>query len=390
MNKRTPPRTPKSSGNSDKSGRWAPSTSGPSRSERRPDQKPRGNASNEGRAGKRFSNDRDDTRGNDGKPNNPYNKRSSSRTDTRADKQMDASSSQRPNAPSGQRRGYKGAVKADEPRTSRPPRPPVITERAPTTPEGNRAKKSSRGRKHSRGPSADTPLLYGTHAVEAALANPNRRVEHLWVTEKTEKLVQKSAASDSIPCEIVDGGEIGSKAPEGAVHQSIIARVEPLEDLAFEDICETAQRVVLLDQVTDPHNVGAIFRSAAVFGFEALITTERNSPAPYGVLAKSASGAVEHVPYLRVTNLARAIEMLQAHNFTVIGLDGDANNTIAELDTSGKTALVMGAEGDGLRRLTREKCDFLGKLPASGPLRSLNVSNAAAVAFYEVARSSEG
>jgi hypothetical protein len=130
MNKRTPPRTPKSSGNSDKSGRWAPSTSGPSRSERRPDQKPRGN---------------------DGKPNNPYNKRSSSRTDTRADKQMDTSSSQRQNAPSGQRRGYKGAVKADEPRTSRPSRPPVITERTPTTPEPNRAKKSSRGRKHSRG-----------------------------------------------------------------------------------------------------------------------------------------------------------------------------------------------------------------------------------------------
>lgn len=273
-------------------------------------------------------------------------------------------------------------------------RRPVITERAPTDsqtakPDTARTSKPSRGRKYSRSPSADTPLIYGTHAVEAALANPDRKIEQLWVTDKTEKLVQKSVASDSISCEIVEGGEISSKAPEGAVHQSIIARVAPLPDLALEDICETAQRVVLLDQVTDPHNVGAVFRSAAVFGFEALITTERNSPAPYGVLAKSASGAVEHVPYLRVTNLARAIEMLQAHNFTVIGLDGDANQTMSELDTSGKTALVLGAEGDGLRRLTREKCDFLGKLPASGPISSLNVSNAAAVAFYEVARSSE-
>ena len=180
--------------------------------------------------------------------------------------------------------------------------------------------------------------------------------------------------------------EISPLLPPGAVHQGIALKTAPLHEPELDSIAGTASRIAILDQVTDPHNVGAILRSAAVFGLSSIVMTDRNSPPQSGVLAKSASGALEHVSICRVGNLARAMEKLGKQGFTLIGLDGDSSNELSALDLTGKIALVLGAEGAGLRRLTREYCDWLARLPASGPMRSLNVSNAAAVAFYEISK----
>jgi 23S rRNA (guanosine2251-2'-O)-methyltransferase len=186
--------------------------------------------------------------------------------------------------------------------------------------------------------------------------------------------------------ELVGGDEIAALLPPGAVHQGIALKVTPLPDLAVDEACEETNRVVVLDQVTDPHNFGAILRSAAVFGAGALITTDRNSPPLGGVLAKAASGGLERVKVAKVTNLVRALEELKELGFEVIGLDGEGEVSLPEFRTGPKVALVLGAEGAGLRRLTREHCDILARLPAAGEMRSLNVSNAAAVALYELSR----
>lgn len=186
--------------------------------------------------------------------------------------------------------------------------------------------------------------------------------------------------------ELVGGDEIAALLPPGAVHQGIALKVTPLPDLAVDEACEETNRVVVLDQVTDPHNFGAILRSAAVFGAGALITTDRNSPPLGGVLAKAASGGLERVKIAKVTNLVRALEELKELGFEVIGLDGEGEVSLPEFRTGPKVALVLGAEGAGLRRLTREHCDILARLPAAGEMRSLNVSNAAAVALYELSR----
>jgi 23S rRNA (guanosine2251-2'-O)-methyltransferase len=186
--------------------------------------------------------------------------------------------------------------------------------------------------------------------------------------------------------ELVGGDEIAALLPPGAVHQGIALKVTPLPDLAVDEACEETNRVVVLDQVTDPHNFGAILRSAAVFGAGALITTDRNSPPLGGVLAKAASGGLERVKVAKVTNLVRALEELKELGFEVIGLDGEGEVSLPEFRTGPKVALVLGAEGAGLRRLTRKHCDILVRLPAAGEMRSLNVSNAAAVALYELSR----
>jgi 23S rRNA (guanosine2251-2'-O)-methyltransferase len=181
----------------------------------------------------------------------------------------------------------------------------------------------------------------------------------------------------------------------GAVHQGVALRVEPLPEPDLETLCDElaarpAATVLLLDQVTDPHNVGAILRSAAAFEADAVLLTERNAAPESGVLAKAASGALDLVPLVRVTNLARAIEALKAAGFWCIGLAEEATQTLAEADLSGRVALALGAEGEGLRRLTRERCDLLVRLPTGDAMPSLNVSNAAAVALYELRRSSPG
>ncbi len=266
-----------------------------------------------------------------------------------------------------------------------------MTKRKQPRPQNREKPQKTRG-KQRRGPSdggqADNAnaFLYGLHAVTAALANEKRRITKLICTSSVAKDLEAAGQTTRIKPALAETGEISALLPPGAVHQGIALKTSPLPEPDLEQAMHGATRLALLDQVTDPHNVGAILRSAAVFGVSGLVMTDRNSPPQSGVLAKSASGALEHVSLTRVSNLSRAIDMIIKQGFTVIGLDGDSSQELSDTDTSGKVALVLGAEGTGLRRLTRDKCDWLAKLPASGPMRSLNVSNAAAVAFYELAR----
>jgi len=236
--------------------------------------------------------------------------------------------------------------------------------------------------------------------VEAALANPRRRIQRLLLSDAGSAagraMLELSrnrpeGLGGPIAAEPVDGRAISELLPPGAVHQGVAARVLPLPAWHLEEICDrgttaTRSTVVVLDQVTDPHNVGAILRSAAAFGADAVILTDRNAPPETGALAKAASGALELVPLVRVTNLVRAIDSLKKAGFWCVGLAAEASETLAGARLSGRVALVLGSEGEGLRRLTREHCDILVRLPTGGPIGHLNVSNAAAVALYELAR----
>lgn len=251
--------------------------------------------------------------------------------------------------------------------------------------QGPRARHGGKPQKGS-GHGGSDAYLYGFHAVLAALENPERDPERLIMTRNAEAELTRQGLRPNIHPEIMDGEALSAMLPPGAVHQGIALKTSPLPDLDVFDACQGATRVVVLDQVTDPHNFGAILRSAAVFGAEALVTTERNSPALGGALAKAASGGLERVKIARIANLVRALEELKELGFEVIGLDGEGEMSLPEMKLSPKVALVLGAEGAGLRRLTREHCDLLARLPAAGPMKSLNVSNAAAVALYELFR----
>jgi len=222
--------------------------------------------------------------------------------------------------------------------------------------------------------------IYGQHAVEAACANPDRQILRLLITPEANP-----PDHDQRP-EIVDRRGLEEHLPNDTVHQGIAAQVVPLDNHDLETLLadESEQGVVLvLDQISDPRNVGAILRSAAAFGAMAVIMQDRNAPMEGGALAKAASGALDIVPLVRVTNLARALEALGAEGFWRIGLDGGADLSITELRPDGRTALVLGAEGGGLRRLTRRTCDQVARIATPGRLASLNVSNAAAIALYE-------
>ena len=237
--------------------------------------------------------------------------------------------------------------------------------------------------------------LYGHHPVLAALANPDRKVERLLATKEAAErhAAAIAAASATQKATVMSRDDLSQRLPAGAVHQGIAVLVAPLEEPALEDLmarCGDNALVLALDQVTDPHNVGAILRSAAAFGVAGVVVTERNAPADTGVLAKAASGALEVVPLLRAVNLARVLDQLKEAGFWLYGLDERGDVSIGDLDLGGRVCIVLGAEGEGLRRLTSEKCDRLATIPTKAALAALNVSNAAAVATYEWARRRKG
>ncbi len=230
-------------------------------------------------------------------------------------------------------------------------------------------------------------VIFGKHAALAAVANPMRKIRRVLVTKNAQG--ELGGALSSIKnLNVVDARRIEELLPPGSVHQGIAVESAPLEQPSLADWLEEKieKPVLLLDQVTDPHNVGAILRSAAAFDAGAVIVTDRHAPAESGVMAKAASGALETVPYIAVGNLAQAIELLKKAGYWIYGLDGEAKESITEAKLDSKTALVLGAEGRGLRRLTAEHCDVLVRLPMSSRMESLNVSNAAAVALYELYR----
>lgn len=234
--------------------------------------------------------------------------------------------------------------------------------------------------------------LWGQHPVLAALENPERRCHRLLMTADAlrQHAIDHSASSPLQP-ETIDKSELDDLLPSGAVHQGMALLTDPLPPVTIDDLIQSAagrenSQILILDQVTDPHNVGAILRSAAAFGALGLVVPDRHAPEETGTLAKAASGALERLPLVRVTNLVRAIEELQKGGFWIAGLDGEATVTLAAAKLSGHIALVLGSEGEGLRRLTREHCDHLVRLPQTDLVESLNVSNAAAVALYELIR----
>ena len=229
-------------------------------------------------------------------------------------------------------------------------------------------------------------IIYGTHPVEAVLSNPRRQVRALWATKNALDRLMERHRNLPVEAQVVHPRVLDSRLGTEAVHQGLLVEALPLPQPRLDGIPRQGI-VVLLDQVTDPHNVGAILRSCAAFAVTALVTTARHSPEASGVLFKAASGATELVPFVRVTNLARAMEELKSYGFHVVGLDGSAPQTIDAAELPSPLALVMGAEGKGLRQLTRQTCDDLVRLDLPGPIKSLNVSNACALALYAVSRS---
>jgi 23S rRNA (guanosine2251-2'-O)-methyltransferase len=247
--------------------------------------------------------------------------------------------------------------------------------------QAQRRERGERARRDSLRPADDAAILYGWHTVTAALSNPQRKLRRLLATDNAARRLAEEGIAADPPAEIVRPDAIASRLPPDAVHQGLYAEADPLPSPAIEEL--SADGVVLvLDQVTDPHNVGAILRSAAAFAATAIVTTARHSPEATGVLAKSASGALEHVALVTVQNLARALDELKQRGFLVVGLDAGGEQTFAALPLRQPLALVLGAEGRGLRQLTKETCDHLARFELPGAIGSLNVSNAAAVALY--------
>lgn len=230
--------------------------------------------------------------------------------------------------------------------------------------------------------------LYGFHSVAEALNNPRRKIHTLYVTENAGNRLAEMVPNPRVAPTLVRAEQIDRMVGADAVHQGVAADVEPFAGLDLYDIPDDAL-VLVLDQVTDPHNVGAILRSAAAFGAAAIVMTDRHSPEATGVLAKTASGALEHVPIVTVGNLAQALTVLGDRGFWRVGLDSDGPDILEKSVASRPVALVLGAEGKGLRRLTRERCDVLARLDMPGAIKSLNVSNAAAVALYAIGKALE-
>jgi len=245
-----------------------------------------------------------------------------------------------------------------------------------------------KGHRPSQAPS-NRPRFWGRHAVSAALANPVRTVRRVWGTR--EALAAFGGFPSDLPVTYAEVADLGRLVPQDAPHQGIVIEVDPLPDIWLADLLEETanegpnRSLVVLDQVTDPHNVGAVLRSAAAFDALAIVTQDRHAPPESGALARSASGALETVPWVRVVNLARALDEIGEAGFWRIGLTGHSNRLLADAIGTAKVALVLGAEGEGMRQNTEAHCDELAKLPISAKVESLNVSNAAAISLYAVA-----
>jgi 23S rRNA (guanosine2251-2'-O)-methyltransferase len=241
------------------------------------------------------------------------------------------------------------------------------------------------GKSRDAGGAEGGPLwIWGTHAVAAALANPARTCHELLATENAAQRLPAGALQPVI----VSAKDIDSRLPEGAVHQGVAVKVDPLEPVALEDLIDAGvSRIAVLDQVSDPHNLGAVYRSAAAFGFGGLVLQTRNAPNVTGVAAKAAVGAIETVQEARVVNIARALEQLAEAGYHTVGLAGEGQRLIADaVDGAPKLAIVLGAEGPGIRPAVAKACAELARIPIAPEMESLNVSNAAAVAFYESSR----
>lgn len=272
----------------------------------------------------------------------------------------------------------KRPAKKRNPPQNRSPRTPERSQAAPERPKG-------------------PPWFYGRHAVMAILQNDKRHCHRLLATSEFinshgEELNRslKATTRKRPDIEIQDRHTLDDLT-QGAVHQGIAVQTDPLPRLSLEDVLPDMEDkpqsiIVVLDQATDPQNIGAVMRSCAAFGADGVIIPDKNAPEITPSMAKTACGALERLPFIRITNLARSLDQLKEHGFWTVGLDGYADQDMAQVDLKGKTVLVMGNEGSGLRRLTKEKCDFLVKIPITQAVESLNLSNATAVALYECAR----
>ncbi len=232
-----------------------------------------------------------------------------------------------------------------------------------------------------RKPDRDLVVLYGAHAVREALVVGKRKLLDLFATPQAAERIRAEAEAARVPVHVVDPADLDRRLGAGAVHQGLMLEARPLPALDLGDIAQTSGIVLVLDQITDPHNVGAILRTAAAFAVDALVLTDRHAPEFSGVLAKTASGGLEHTPIVQVVNLARAMEELGEMGYQRVGLDSDGAASLEDTPLTKPLALVLGAEGAGLRRLTRENCDVMARLDMPGAVRSLNVSNACAVAL---------
>ncbi|MBB3929975.1 23S rRNA (guanosine2251-2'-O)-methyltransferase [Kaistia hirudinis] len=267
---------------------------------------------------------------------------------------------------------------SDDRKSSKRPRHPGYFNRSKDKSDGPAARHFGPRKAAEKNP--DQLWIYGVHAVAAVLGNPRRTVLRLLATQNAVARLKEEGAN--VPAhEDVAPRDLDRLLGAEAVHQGVAVEVAPLEPLALDDLGE-AKLIVVLDQVTDPHNVGAILRSAVAFGADALVVTGRHAPAETGVLAKAASGALELIHVVEVPNLARALDELGDLGFTRVGLDSEGDHVIEEAMGGERIALVLGAEGKGLRRLTREKCDVVARLDMPGAIKSLNVSNAAVLSLY--------
>jgi 23S rRNA (guanosine2251-2'-O)-methyltransferase len=266
-----------------------------------------------------------------------------------------------------------------------------MRQRDPRPPDTHKPRKKSWPRKGERRrpqyeaaarPLADGDVvLYGWHTVKAALENPARRIRKLYATENAARRLVEDGVALSVEPELVRPDAIAHRLGPDAVHNGLLAEADPLPSPELDEI-EPQGIVLVLDQITDPHNVGAILRTAAGFAVAAVVTTARHSPEATGVLAKSASGALEYVPIVTVQNLARALETLREHGYLLVGLDSTGETDLGDTELRAPLALVLGAEGKGLRQLTRTTCDQVARLDLPGRIKSLNVSNAATLALY--------